>query len=131
MFKTTGCGNITESVPDNNPVISHFEGEGEKCELSCVVKCNDIQTDTVWSYKNGSAKLLKVNGDHNIFYIYGNYRPKSQSHYSNHLQIKDCSVWELDGITLYCGSHANLEQAFFNLKVCGELIGHKLGLCKY
>ena len=124
MFKTLGGGNVTDLVPDNNTVIAHFEGEGESCELICVVKYNGTQTDTVWSYKNGTAELQIIKGDHNIFYISGDYQPglELQSHYSNRLQIKDCSVRELDGVIVSCGSYANLEQAFFELKVCGELI---------
>ena len=122
MFKTTGCGSITESVPDNNPVISHFEGEGEKCELSCVVKCNDIQTDTVWSIENylGKTELQVITSD-DTFEISGDQRPLPESHYGNRLKIHDCSSKKLNGTILYCGSHVNRTQAVFELKVCGML----------
>ena len=72
----------------------------------------------MWSFKNGSDELEKITSGH----ISGNYRPGSQSHYSNHLQIMDCSLLELDGVIVFCGSHVSPKQAYFELKVCGKLI---------
>ena len=34
----------------------------------------------------------------------------------------DCSLLELDGVTVFCGSHVSPKQAYFELKVCGKLI---------
>ena len=124
ICKPIGAGSVTRSVPDNGTVISHFLSDGEKCELSCIVEYNGTQTDTVWSFMNGSAELKSIIGSH----ISGDYRTGSQSHYSNHLQIIDCSLQELDGVKVYCGSHVNLKQAFFELKVCGKLIWHRAGM---
>lgn len=121
--KTIGAGDVTNLDPSNNTVIAHFEDEGESCDFTCEVKNNGTQTDTVWSFKNGLAESEKIIGGH----ISGDYRPGSQSHYSNHLQITDCSLRELDGVTVYCGSQNNPKQAFFELKVCGELIWRKTG----
>ena len=67
--------------------------------------------------------MEKIIGGH----ISGDYRPGSQSHYSNQLNITDCSLRELDGVTVSCGSQNNPKQAFFVLKVCGELISRKAG----
>jgi hypothetical protein len=117
MFKTTGAGDVTYSDPHNNTVIAHFEGEQERCNLTCEVKNNGTLTDTVWSYRNGSAESTrKITSGYDIFNVSRNY--------SNHLQIVGCSLRELSEVLVYCGSHENLKQAMFELKVCGELIWH-------
>ena len=121
--KTIGAGDVTNLDPNNNTVIAHFEDEGESCDFTCEIKNNGTQTDTVWNFKNGSAESEKIIGGH----VSGDYRPGSQSHYSNRLNITDCSLRELNGVNVSCGSQNNPKQAFFELKVCGELIFRKAG----
>ena len=83
-----------------------------------------VQTDTVWTVRNynGIAGPSKITND-NIFQISGDQRPTSyELNYGNYLNINNCSVKQLDGVIVHCGSHANPEQALFKLKVCGKLI---------
>lgn len=83
-----------------------------------------IQTDTVWTVSNykGIVGPSKITND-DIFQISGDQRPINyEFSYGNYLNISDCSVRKLDGVTVHCGSHANPEQALFKLKVCGKLI---------
>lgn len=106
-----GAGDVAYLDPGNETVIAHFEGEGESCDFICEVKNNGTQTDSVWRFKNGSIESDKIIGG----YISGNY--------GNHLKIIDCSLRELDGVNIFCGSHLDPKKVFFGLKVCGELIG--------
>ena len=116
-----GVGKVTNSYPDNNTVIAHFEGEEGSCILSCEVKNDDTQTDTVWSIEN-----YKGRGEHQpvpdgVFEISGDWRNLADLNYGNHLNINNCSSRELNGTVIYCGSHENPKQSRFEFKVCGML----------
>ena len=89
--------------------------------LTCDVTNDGIQTDTVWSHKNykGEMNPQKIIED-DIFQISGDSRPLSSKTYENYLNISDCALKELDGVTVYCGSHMEPYQANFMFKVCGE-----------
>ena len=120
----TGAGDVTSSVPENSTVIAHFEGEEGNCELSCEVKNNGTQTDTVWSIENymgKSERQTMTDLDDEMFTISGNQRPLSELNYRNHLNISNCSSKELNGTVVYCGSHENPHQSRFEFKVCGML----------
>ena len=120
----TGAGDVTSSVPQNNTVIAHFEGEEGNCELSCEVKNNGTQTDTVWSIENYMGKSERHTAtdlDDEMFAISGDQRPLSESNYSNHLKISNYSSKELNGTVVYCGSYENPKQSQFEFKVCGML----------
>lgn len=122
----TGVGNVTELT--NNTVIANFIDETKRCYLSCVVMNKDIQTDTVWSIENYT--LSRITGcqaitSNEIFQISGDQRPTSSDsefNYGNHLSVSDCSLKELNGSAVHCGSHANPKQVLFEFKVCGKLI---------
>ena len=120
----TGAGDVTNSDPDNNTIITRFEGKGESCELNCTVKNDGTQTDTVWSIENymGKRKLPVVPDDK--FEISGDQRPLPELNYGNHLKIHNCSSKKLNGTILYCGSHENPQQRRFEIKVCGMLLNH-------
>ena len=120
----TGAGDVTSSVPENSTVIAHFEGEEGNCELSCEVKNNGTQTDTVWSIENymGKSELQTVTDlDDEMFTVSGDQHPLSESNYRDHLNISNCSCKELNGSIVYCGSHENRQQSHFEFKVCGML----------
>ena len=84
----------------------------------------DVQTDTVWSvtYKNGTiieriqdTELFKISGDRRQSSLESNFN------YGNYLDIIDCSVKELDGAVISCGSYVNPSQANVSmLYVCGK-----------
>ena len=121
----TGAGDVTSSVPENSGVIAHFEGEKGHYELSCEVKNNGTQTDTVWSienYKGARVRHTLTNYNDEIFTISGDHRRVlPESNYGNHLNISECSSKELNGAVVYCGSHENPQQRHFEFKVCGTL----------
>ena len=122
----TGAGNVTE-VNDSSTVIACFIDEGRSYNLNCVVKNEGIQTDTVWSVYNykGIEGPQTITNDE-VFQISGDQRPTSfdsaEFSYGNNLDIRNCSMKELDEVTVHCGSHVNPEQALFQFKVCGKLI---------
>ena len=112
---------MTSSIPENNTVIAHFEDEGGSYELSCEVKNNDTQTDTVWSIENymGRTEHQTLTNDE-MFTVSGDQRPAlPESNYGNHLNINNCSSKELNGAVVYCGSYENPKQSCFKVKVCG------------
>ena len=121
----TGAGDVTE-FSDHNKVIAHFVGDKNSTRLSCTVMNGDVQTDTVWSvaYKNGT-KIERIQ-DNELFNISGDRRQSSLEFnftYENYLYIIDCSVKELDGAVISCGSHVNPSQVNFSmLLVCGKFI---------
>ena len=84
----------------------------------------DVQTDTVWSitYK-GSEKIQIVHNDE-LFKVSGDRRQSSSEfnfNYGNYFDIIDCSVKELDGAVISCGSYANRSQVNVSmLFVCGK-----------
>ena len=125
LYAPAGTGNVTNSHPDNNTVIAHFEGEVGSYELSCVVKNDGTQTDTVWSIENYKGRrehqILTNDG---IFTISGDQRRAlSELNYGNYLNINNRSSKELNGAVVYCGSHENPKQSHFEFKVCGMLCG--------
>ena len=115
-----GAGTVTSSSPGNT-VIVHFEGEGESCKLSCEVKNDGIQTDTVWCIENYmEIRECQPIPDDILFEISGDHHPAlPESNYGNHLNISNSSSNELNGTVVYCGSHVNPEQRRFEFKVCG------------
>ena len=88
-----------------------------------MVKNSGTQTDTVWRLQNymGERGLEEV-PDGEIFEIFGDQRPLSESKYGNYLKIHNCSSKRLNGTKVYCGSHKNQTQALFEFKVCGMFL---------
>ena len=84
----------------------------------------DVQTDTLWNvtYKNGT--IIERIQDNELFKISGDRRQSSLESnftYENCLYISDCSVKELDGAVISCGSHVNRSQVNVSmLFVCGK-----------
>ena len=121
-----GIGNATEVI-NNRRVFGHFVGARKDCKLNCTIIYESIQTDTVWSiegYKAAEESIQNITNDE-IFQVSGNQRAflsASNTTYGNHLNILDCSVRDLNGTTVYCGSYVNPKQASFNFTVCGELM---------
>ena len=119
----TGAG-IVKTNSDHDRVIAHFVGDKNSTRLSCTVMNGDIQTDTVWSvaYKNGTKNVTIKSNE--LFSISGDRRQSSLEFnftYENHLYISDCSVEELDGAVISCGSHVNRSQVNVSLLfVCGK-----------
>ena len=118
-----GAGDVTSSVPEYSRVIAHFENEGGSYELSCEVKNNGTQTDTVWSIENymGRTEHQTLTNDE-MFTISGDHRHiLPELNYGNHLNISNYSSKELNRTVVYCGSYENPQQRSFEFKVCGML----------
>lgn len=119
-----GAGKVTDTL--KNTVIACFVGEGGSHNLSCVIKNEGIQTDTVWTVRNynGVTGPLKITNDE-IFQISGDRRPtasESELNYGNYLSISDCSVRKLNEVTVHCGSYTNPNQTLIEFIVCGKPI---------
>ena len=121
IFLSSGTGNATD-ITSNNTVFGHFIGDKSSCNLTCTILSEDnVQTDTVWSIERyrGIEDIQRISNDE-LFEIATS--SNSDITNRNHLNILDCSVRDLNGTTVYCGSHVNPKQASFNFTVCGELM---------
>ena len=114
MFaKFIGVG-IVSKLSDHNRVIAHFVGDKNSARLSCTVMNGDVQTDTVWSVKYNSSEQIQIVHNDELFKVSGDK-------YRNYLDIIDCSIKELDGVVISCGSYVNPSQVNVSmLFVCGK-----------
>ena len=87
----------------------------------------DVQTDTVWSVTYRDGKQIQITQDNNLFKLSGDIHQSSLDsnffNYGNYLDIIDCSMKELDGAVISCGSYVNRSQENFSrVFVCGKFI---------
>ena len=84
----------------------------------------DVQTDTVWSVTYKGSEQIQIVHNDELFKIFGDRHQSSSEfnvNYGNYLEIIDCSVKELDGAVISCGSYVNPSQVNVSmLSVCGK-----------
>ena len=78
----------------------------------------------MWSVTYSDVKQLKRIQDDKLFKLSGDRRQSTLEfnfNYGNILEIIDCSVKELDGAVIYCGSFDNpYQEIIAKLFVCGK-----------
>ena len=103
-------------VPNNHVIIAKFIDELTNILLNCTVQKGDIQADTVWDVA-GYPDITK-------FHIFSDGRQvpsKFDPIHGNHVSISAELMMELDGVIVYCGSHAHPHQAKFEFHVESKL----------
>ena len=75
----------------------------------------DIQTNTIWSIRNKADQNID-----DTFNVSEAHRLANSDTYGSNLTIPDCSRKDLDGVMIYCGSHADRTQVLFEFKICGK-----------
>jgi hypothetical protein len=112
--------------PPSGSVIANFEGTVNASTLTCnVTNTAGFMTSTAWFVLNfrGSNLLHAINDDFfpEVFSVEGDPRPTDPTRtFLNRLTLLNFTA-ELDGVTVYCGTGQNREQANFLLRVYSEL----------
>ena len=103
-------------VSNNHIIIARFTDElnNHPTVLSCAVQQGDIRTDTVWE-PHAHVTKFDISGDGS------QVNSNSDSVHGNSMSISAKLIKELDGVTLYCGSHAHPRQAKFEFHIKGNL----------
>ena len=115
----TGAGNVT-GVPKNHVIIARFTDELELgTTLKCTVEYGDIQTDTAWTVDNYKGNTIV----HEDIANFGGFRIHGEKMAigENLMDISGEVMKDLNGTTVYCGSHTNRYQAKFDIHTCGRL----------
>ena len=110
------AGNGTVIGVPEKVIIANFTDEVNDTVLNCTVQQGDIETDTVWEIIPGQVDAAK-------FRILGDGRREnsnSNSIYGNKMSISAELMKKLDGVIIYCGSHAHPRQAKFEFHIKGK-----------
>ena len=106
--------------PDSGSTIAGFEGTLDAATLTCNITVGN-QISTTWSVGNfrgvAGTQTIGVNFATELFSIGGDPDPNNPGlTYLNQLTILNLTS-ELDGVMVFCGTGATLEQALFLLRV--------------
>ena len=107
--------------PDSGTTIANFEGTLNATTLTCNVTFQENQISTTWSVGNFQGvqgiQILNQNLGTELFATGGDPDPNNPGlTYLNQLTILNLTS-ELDGVTVFCGTGGDLEQALFHLRV--------------
>ena len=108
--------------PPSGSVIASFEGAVNASTLTCsVTNSMGSRTSTAWFVRNfrGSTGLqvIGLGFATEIFSIGGDPRPDDPTRtFLNLLTLMNFTA-DLDGVTLYCGTGQNRDQAVFYLRI--------------
>ena len=107
--------------PDSGTTIADFEGTLNATTLTCNVTFQENQISTTWSVGNfrgiQGPRIIAQNFATELFAIGGDPDPNNPGlTYLNQLTILNLTS-ELDGVTVFCGTGGNLQQAQFLLRV--------------
>ena len=122
-----GIGSVTTHSGNSfDNVLALFKDEVDRV-IDCIVMNDNIQTDTVWSienYKGIKARQNIMNDDtFQISRVQHNLADSdSVFNYGSSLKIPDCSLNDLDGARIHCGSYADPTQVHFEIKICGKCL---------
>lgn len=112
--------------PPSGSVVADFEGAVNASILTCnVTNSEGFMVSTAWFVQGfrGSSSLQAISGNFEteIFSVGGDPRPNDPSRtFLNELTILNFAA-DLDGVTVYCGTGQNREQANFTLRVYSKL----------
>ena len=108
--------------PDSGTTIANFEGTLNAATLTCnITSPQGNQISTTWSVGNFrevvGPQIIVQNFATELFSVDGDPDPNNPGlTYLNQLTILNLTS-ELDGVTVFCGTGINLEEALFHLKV--------------
>ena len=100
-------------------MVANFEGAVNATTLTCNVTHLGFQIGTFWSLGNfdgvsGTRGLLSADPDSDVFLIGGDT-------YENRVTVLNWTS-AVDGVTIFCGTGQDREQAGVILKIYSELI---------
>ena len=105
--------------PSSGSIVAGFEGTLNASTLMCDVVFGGIQITTTWNIENfrQSTGLQAITLDLDLFLLTGDPLPSSPSStFHNSLVIRNLTS-ELDGVTIYCGTGQDPQQASFLLRI--------------
>ena len=123
-----GLGAVELVDPPSGSVISNIEGAINATTLTCnVLSQSGIRTNTNWFVQNFNAlsglQGIGVNFFPELFLIGGEVRPDDPTRtFLNKLTILNCT-YNLDRVTVFCGTGTNRRQAHFTLRVYSKFFG--------
>ena len=111
--------------PPSGSVIPNFEGTQNATTLACNVSDGGVQITTQWNVGNfrggGPNDLRSISDAPELFSVSGDPIPNTTFTYENRLTILNWAN-ELDGVTVYCGSGQEPQQASFVLRIYREFL---------
>ena len=113
---------MVENVsPPSGSIVAGFEGTLNASTLMCDVVFGGLQLTTTWSIENfgQSTGLQAITADLDLFLLTGDPLPLNSSStltFHNRLVIRNLTS-ELDGVTVYCGTGQDPQQASFLLRI--------------
>ena len=117
-----GLGAVDLAYPPSGSVIANFEGAQNVSTLTCnVLNSGGARTTTHWFLQtfrsNSGLQAIAVGELTELFFIGGDEVPTDPTRtYRNELTFLNFTS-ELDGVTVFCGTATNRQQANFALKV--------------
>ena len=116
--------------PDSGITIANFEGTLNANTLTCNVTFQTNQISTTWSVGSfrgveGPQVIDQNLGTEQLFAIGGDPDPNNPGlTYLNQFTILNLTT-ELDGVTVFCGTGIDLQQAQFLLRVYRKSVSHR------
>ena len=116
--------------PDSGTTIANFEGTLNAITLTCNVTFQTTQISTTWSVGSfqgveGPQVIDQNLGTELLFETGGDPDPNNPGlTYLNQFTILNLTT-ELDGVTIFCGTGGDLQQAQFLLRVYSKFVSHK------
>ena len=117
-----GQGAVDLANPPSGSVIANFEGAQNVSTLICnVLNSGGARTTTAWFLQDfrsnpGRLTAIAVGELTELFFFSGDVVPNTNITYRNELTFLNFTS-DLDGVTVFCGTAINRQQANFSLRV--------------